>query len=97
MSVYVRVRVGAEVYAIPVEHVLEVSELGDVAAVPGTASTTLGVRNLRGEVVSVYDLAGVLGLGRDEPAARLLVAEDDGELVGVIDVPRLFAALGEAT
>ena len=35
MSVYVRLRVGSEAYAIPVEHVREVADLGAVQAIPG--------------------------------------------------------------
>ena len=131
-GLYVRVRVGAETYALSVEHVLEVSDLGEVAAVPGAPASALGVRNLRGQVLPVFDLASVLGLSSQSPPARLLVAEgpehvvglaiddvtdvgplpterqeadsellsgstlEDGVLVGVIDVPRLFEVLNEA-
>lgn len=131
MSVHVRLRVGAESYALPVEHVLEVAELGEITPVPGSPRAVLGVRNLRGEVLPVFDLAAVFGIERDGGAARLLVAEhdgkragfaidevtdvgelsapaeetesqflrgatlDEGELVGVVDVQRVFAALQE--
>lgn len=129
MSVHVRLRVAGEAYALAVENVLEVAELGDLAPVPGAHSSVLGVRNLHGEVLPVFDLASVFGIARAEPAARLLVAEhdgrragfaidevtdvgelndpveetesaflhgatlDDGELVGIVDVSRVFDAL----
>jgi len=134
VSVHVRLRVAGEAYAVAVEYVLEVAELGELAPVPGAHPSVLGVRNLHGEVLPVFDLAAVFGISRAEPAARLLVAEhdgkragfaidevtdvgeltdpaeetesaflygatlDDGVLVGVVDVGRVFDALerGEA-
>jgi two-component system chemotaxis response regulator CheV len=129
MSVHVRLRVGTEMYAMPVEHVLEVAELGDIATVPGSRSEALGVRNLRGQILPVFDLAALFGVQRTDKPQRLLVAESDGrragfaidevsdvgeltepaeetesdllvgatlagtDLIGVIDVPRLFATL----
>ena len=73
----VRVRVGAESYALPVRHVPEVAELGDLTAVPGAPSQVMGIRNLRGEVLGVFDLAGVLGAAGAEPQ-RIVVADVDG-------------------
>lgn len=77
-GVHVRVRVSAEHYALPVEQVLEVADLGEIASVPGSPAEILGVRNLRGEVIPVIDLATMLGLSGAEPS-RVVVAES-GEL-----------------
>ena len=129
MSAHVRFRLGTESYAVPVAHVLEVAELGEVTPVPGAPPTVLGVRNLRGQVLPVIDLAAVLGARRTERGARLVVAEKggrraglaidqvtdvgdvaadvqgtdspflsgstlvDGELVGIVDVDEVFAAV----
>jgi purine-binding chemotaxis protein CheW len=129
VSVHVRMRVGTEMYAMPVENVLEVAELGDLAVVPGARPEALGVRNLRGQILPVFDLAALFGVRRTDVPQRLLVAESDGrragfaidevsdvgelpepaeetesdlllgaalageDLVGVVDVRRLFAAL----
>jgi chemotaxis signal transduction protein len=129
VSVYVRLRVAAEAYAMPVEHVREVSELGRVEPVPGAGPEVLGIRYLRGQILPVIDLARLLGLAAAVPPGRLLVAESggrqagfaidevsdvgplpdpgegaesgllvgtaltDGELTGVIDVPRVFDVL----
>jgi purine-binding chemotaxis protein CheW len=114
-----------------VEHVLEVAELGEIAPVPGAPQGVLGVRNLRGQVLPVFELASVFGIARDAPARSLLVVEhegrragfaidevvdvgvlaapsepaestflhgavlDNGQLVGVVDVPRLFRMLAQ--
>jgi len=129
VSVYVRLRVSSEAFAIPVEHVLEVAEFGEVTAVPRTRPEMLGVRNVHGQILPVVDLALLLGIPSTVPPGRLLVAEDrirracfaieevsgvgelgdpteetvsdllagaifgDGELIGVVDVPRIFSLL----
>ncbi len=129
MTVYVRLGVAAETYAMPVEHVLEVSGLGDVRAVPSAPAELLGVRNMRGQILPVVDLALLLGIPRAARPSHLLVAEaggrragfaidevkgvgdladpaeetesdllagsvlSDGDLIGVIDVPRVFDSL----
>jgi chemotaxis signal transduction protein len=130
-GMHVRLRVGRELYALPIESVLEVAELGALAPVPGAAACVLGVCNFNGQVLPVFDLAHVLGVGRDGRPLRLVVTEergtlaglavDDvtdvaplageleptdadflahatleaGSLVGVMDVPRVYVALGE--
>jgi chemotaxis protein histidine kinase CheA len=130
VTVYVRLRVDSEAFAIPVGHVLEVAELGKVAVVPRARPEMLGVRNVRGQILPVIDLALLLGgIPRTAVPGRLVVAEDgarraafavdqvngvgelgdpteetvsdllagailaDGSLIGVIDMPRVFAAL----
>jgi purine-binding chemotaxis protein CheW len=80
----VRVRVGGEQYALGVEHVHEVVDLGELTPVPGTADSVLGLRNVNGEIVPVFDLARVLGVehgGRQSEIGqrRLLIAECDGQ------------------
>jgi purine-binding chemotaxis protein CheW len=129
VSSYVRLRVSAETYAIPVENVIEVADLGPVTPVPGARPELLGIRNMRGQILPVVHLARLLGIGRNAPPGRLLVAEaaghraglavdevsgicelgdpadetdsdllagaalSEGDLIGIIDVPRLFDVL----
>jgi chemotaxis signal transduction protein len=82
MGVYVMVRLGAEAYAMPVGHVREVAELGQVEPVPRARPELLGVRNLRGQILPVIDLAQLLGVPHAAPPARLLVAEASGRRAG---------------
>jgi purine-binding chemotaxis protein CheW len=77
-AVQVRVRVAGEHYALPVERVLEVAELGEIAPVPGSPPEVAGVRNLRGQVVPVIGMARLLGLAAGEPDRLVVVAS--GEL-----------------
>ena len=82
MGSYVRIALAAEAYAVPVERVLEVAELGQVRCVPGARPELLGVSNLRGQILPVVDLAALLGAARVAPPRRLLVAEANGFQVG---------------
>lgn len=96
-DVHVQVRVGAELYALPVTYVLEIGEIGELTAAPGASRATLGVRNLRGDLLPVFDLAAVLGLPRSEAPKRMLVAERRGTRAGfavdeVTDVDVLLEA-----
>lgn len=75
--VHVRVRIGPEDYALPVESVTEVAELGEVTPVPGAHAAVLGARNLRGQVLPVIDMAAVFGLPSGSPNC-LVVADHDG-------------------
>jgi purine-binding chemotaxis protein CheW len=128
-AVHVRLRVGREHYAVPIGNVLEVAELGTLSTVPGAGAAMLGVRNLHGSVLPVFDLARVLAIASDGSAPRIVVTEhagrlaglavdevsdvlalaaeaeetagahlsgavlEDGQLVGIVDVERLFGSL----
>jgi purine-binding chemotaxis protein CheW len=52
----------------------------------GAAPAVLGVMNLRGRIVPVYDLGVWLGAGDVQPSerARIVVVERDDELIGVL-------------
>jgi chemotaxis signal transduction protein len=114
---------------MPIRNVVEIAGLGEIAPVPGARPEILGVRNLRGQILPVIDLAALLGLTPAAAPRQLLVAETgnlsaglaidevinvqelpdptepaesefllgtmihQGELLGVIDVPRLFGSL----
>jgi purine-binding chemotaxis protein CheW len=79
---HVRVRVADEHYALAVEDVLEVAELGDVTPVPGAGAAVFGVRNLRGQVLPVVDLATVFELSPAQPE-RIVIAERGGLRAGL--------------
>lgn len=96
-SLHVRVRVRGEDYALPVDDVLEIADYGEVAPVPGAPESILGVRNLRGQVLPVVDLARVLGLPPGPAAERMVVAESGGRRAGLaVDSVDDVEELGEA-
>jgi purine-binding chemotaxis protein CheW len=67
---YVVFRLGGEGYALEVMHVQEVLDWQALTAVPGGPRHLLGVINLRGHVVPVYDLRMPFGLPKDSQQAR---------------------------
>jgi purine-binding chemotaxis protein CheW len=81
---HLRIRLGAEHYALGLEHVLEVVELGEITPVPGSAETLLGLRNLRGEILPALDLRAVLGIAGDEEPRRLVVVADGPLRAGLV-------------
>lgn len=81
-SLHVRVQIAQEHYALPVADVLEVAELGDITPVSGAPAPVLGVRNLRGQVLPVVDLAAVLDLSASAPE-RIVIAEHGGRRAGL--------------
>jgi len=83
MNAYVRFLVAEEAYAVSVLNVLEVASLGEVTPVPGAPREILGVRNLRGKILPVIDLAALLGTHGSEAPGRLLVAESEGRQAGL--------------
>jgi chemotaxis signal transduction protein len=84
MGTYVRLKVAAEAYAVPVGHVLAIVGPGDLTTVPGSLPEILGVRKLRGQIVPVINLPLVLGLTQaaPQPQPQLLLAEVDGVKAG---------------
>jgi chemotaxis signal transduction protein len=129
VSTYVQFRVAGEAYAIAAGHVVEVAPPAELTRVPGTRRELAGVRNMRGTILPVIDLAALLGVTRTGPPGRVLVAEagehragfeidevaavrvlagpdaetesplltgarlDGGELIGFLDIPRVFEEL----
>ena len=95
-AIHVRVLVAGEHYALPVEQILEVAELGDLTPVPGSPPQIVGVHNLRGQVVPVIALATQLGLAAKEQT-RIVVVEIGERRAGlmvdaVLDVGELSPA-----
>jgi chemotaxis signal transduction protein len=81
--VHVQLRVGAERYALPVEHVVEVTASGETTALPGSRPGLLTLRVLRGRVLPVYDLAAVLEIERGEAPQWLVVVAEGGRRAGL--------------
>jgi purine-binding chemotaxis protein CheW len=82
-DLHVLVGVAGEHYALPVDDVLEVAEFGTVAPLPGAPAAVLGVRNLRGNVLAVLDLASVFGIERTGSPQRMAVVEFEGRKAGL--------------
>lgn len=82
-DLHVWVRLADEHYALPVDDVSEVADLGEVTPVPGAGSAVVGVRNLRGRVLPIVDLAAVLGLAPCSAPERIVIADHEGRSAGL--------------
>jgi purine-binding chemotaxis protein CheW len=83
---WLRVCVGVDSYAFELLRVQEVVRVAPVVAMRGAAHAVLGVMNLRGRIVPVFDLGLWLDVGavRAEERSRVVVVERDDELIGVL-------------
>lgn len=75
-----------ERYGIEAHHVLEISRLADYTPLPHAPSHLVGVTNLRGEILPVFDLRALLGLSRRalDDLSRLVVLGHDRAEFGVL-------------
>ncbi|UGS34973.1 chemotaxis protein CheW [Capillimicrobium parvum] len=90
----VHVRLRGERYAIEVADVVEVEQRDQMTPVWGASPLVVGVRNLRGSVLPIVDLAAALGLPSRPDAAYVVVVASGVATAGlevdaVIDVEPL--------
>ncbi|TYT26329.1 purine-binding chemotaxis protein CheW [Luteimonas viscosa] len=85
-SRWLRVIVGGDSYALELLRVQEVVRVVPIVPMRGAMPAVLGVMNLRGRIVPVFDLGLWLRAGRVEPdeQSRIVVVERDDELIGVL-------------
>lgn len=78
-STFLTFGLGEELFALKVNHVREVLDVGDVTRVPRMPDFMRGVINLRGSVVPVVDLRKKLGMGAVEDTVNtcIIVVEVD--------------------
>jgi chemotaxis signal transduction protein len=83
---WLRVCVGRDSYAVELLRVQEVVRLAPVVAMRGAGHAVLGVMNLRGRIVPVFDLGLWLDVGavRADEASRIVVIERSDELIGLL-------------
>ncbi|MEK6680813.1 MAG: chemotaxis protein CheW [Nitrospirota bacterium] len=79
-------KIGKELFGVDISNVKEIVRVPEIVKVPDTPDFIEGVINLRGRIVSVIDLKKRFRLGRVDrtKASRILVAEMDGRVVGLL-------------
>jgi len=75
---------GDSSFGVDARLVQEVVKVGELTVVSNAPTDVVGIRNLRGRIVTVVDMALCLGLGRVNAGqeARLLIIENRGETYG---------------
>lgn len=83
---FLALRLGEEVYGVPLTHVREILVSPPLTAVPRASLDILGIINVRGQLVTVIDLKTRLRLPARESSRKgrvLLVPGPEGELLGL--------------
>ncbi len=77
---------GEAAFGIDANEVQEVTRVGHITPVCNAPSYVVGIRNLRGRIVTVIDLRVRLDLGRvaEAPTNRILIVDSLGEPIGLL-------------
>jgi purine-binding chemotaxis protein CheW len=88
-------RMGRTLYALPAENVAEVIRTPVVARVPQAPRSLLGVANLRGEVLPVASLRGLLGQeeGAGSSSARTIVLQGPTPVALAVDAVQALVSV----
>ncbi len=83
---WLRVAIGPDSYALELLCVQEVVRVTPIVAMRGASRAVLGVMNLRGRIVPVFDLGLWLGTTcvQADERSRIVVVERNDELIGVL-------------
>jgi purine-binding chemotaxis protein CheW len=78
--------VGEALCGMEIRQIQEINKLPQMTRVPQAPSDVLGILNLRGQIVTVIDLARRLGLGATEPTpqVRIIIVNSAGGKVGIL-------------
>jgi purine-binding chemotaxis protein CheW len=78
-----RLRVGGTSIAVRLEHLSGLHLLPRLVRLPGAPATVLGLAGLRGQLIAVHDLGGLLGLSAPEAPPRWLLLAGGSKRVGL--------------
>lgn len=83
---WVTFRLGAEKYGINVMQVQEILRVSEITPVPGAYADVLGIINLRGNVVTVFDTRSRFGLMPKtlDDASRIIIIEAETNVIGFL-------------
>ena len=83
---FVTFSAGEQSFSIEITQVREIRRWSPVTALPHAPQEVLGVMNLRGSVIPIYDLAARFGLGqtKENPRNVIVVAMHGAQTVGLL-------------
>lgn len=79
-------QVGEALCGMAIRQIEEINRFIQMTQVPQAPEDVLGILNLRGQIVTIIDLARRLGLGPTEPSgeARIIIVNTAGGKVGIL-------------
>ncbi len=82
---YVIFKLNEEYYAANVNHIVSIEKYMQVTRVPKARKSTMGIINLRGEVITVVDVKSMLGIPNTQTnGARIMITEISGNKIGIV-------------
>jgi len=83
---FVTFSVAEQTFCLEIQQIHEIRRWSHVTVLPHAPEDVLGVMNLRGAVIPIYDLATSLGLGRTTQGERsvVIVSSVDGNPIGLL-------------
>lgn len=91
---YLTFRANGELYALPADQVAEVIRLPVIARVPQAPRGLLGLANLRGSVLPIASVRGLLGADEaPEPATRAIVLDGTAPVALTVDAVDTLVAV----
>ena len=78
--------IGTTLLCISTLHIQEIIKIIDITDVPRSSDHVLGILNLRGRIVTVFDLGKRLSLGACSMTdlSRIIIVDDGSEAVGLL-------------
>lgn len=82
---FIGIRLGKEMYGIPVEKIRKIAKPLQITAIPGTAPHIMGLMNLHGEILCIADVKILLNMGKAIPEenCRVVVIKTAEGPVGI--------------
>ena len=82
---FIGIRLGKELYGIPVEKTRKIAKPLQITSIPGTAPHIMGLMNLHGEILCVVDVKILLNMGKaiHGENSRVVVIKTAEGLVGI--------------
>ncbi|WP_225029815.1 chemotaxis protein CheW [Xinfangfangia pollutisoli] len=83
---FVTFQAGGQSFSLDITHVREIRRWSAVTPLPHAPKEVLGVMNLRGSVIPIYDLSARFGLGptAENPRNVVVVAMIENQTVGLL-------------
>ncbi len=83
---FVTFQAGGQSFSLDISHVREIRRWSTVTPLPHAPKEVLGVMNLRGSVIPIYDLSARFGLGPtpENPRNVVVVTTIDSQTVGLL-------------
>jgi purine-binding chemotaxis protein CheW len=77
---------GGQTFSLDIRHVREIRGQSDITPLPHVPDEVLGVMNLRGAVIPVFDLSSCFGLGQTAADERnvIMIAMNESRTIGLL-------------